>query len=73
LLATAQICLGDVISIDFHENKLLFLKEAEGALAAVEQPIGTPPPEAVCSAEGHSIPALGMMAAAQRLPFRSPR
>ena len=34
LLATEQVCLGDVISIDWNggENGLMFLKEAEGAL-----------------------------------------
>ncbi|MGH9772077.1 MAG: hypothetical protein ACRD4Q_10325, partial [Candidatus Acidiferrales bacterium] len=44
LLATEQVCLGDVISIDWNaeENNLTFLKEAEGALL----PVSAPPPEA---------------------------
>jgi ATP-dependent Clp protease ATP-binding subunit ClpB len=40
LLATEQVCLGDVISIDWdgHENALTFLKEAEGALVPMTSP-----------------------------------
>ncbi|HVB57772.1 MAG TPA: hypothetical protein VNE63_15285, partial [Candidatus Acidoferrales bacterium] len=42
--ATEQVCLGDVISIDWNaeENNLTFLKEAEGALL----PVSAPPPDA---------------------------
>jgi ATP-dependent Clp protease ATP-binding subunit ClpA len=38
LLATEQVCLGDVISIDWNagENGLVFLKEAEGALVPID-------------------------------------
>src|SRR5277367_6423344 len=40
LLATEQVCLGDVISIDWdgHEMGLSFLKEAEGALVPMASP-----------------------------------
>jgi len=40
LLATEQVSLGDVISIDWdgHEQGLTFLKEAEGALVPVSAP-----------------------------------
>jgi len=41
LLATEQVSLGDVISIDWdrHELGLTFLKEAEGALVPVAAPV----------------------------------
>ena len=41
LLATEQVCLGDVISIDWdgHEMGLSFLKEAEGALVPMASPV----------------------------------
>jgi ATP-dependent Clp protease ATP-binding subunit ClpB len=41
LLATEQVCLGDVISIDWdgRENGLMFLKEAEGALVPMSSPV----------------------------------
>jgi hypothetical protein len=40
LLATEQVSLGDVISIDWHSGdmSLTFLKEAEGALVPVPSP-----------------------------------
>jgi hypothetical protein len=40
LLATEQVCLGDVISIDWDgsENILTFIKEAEGALLPTVSP-----------------------------------
>src|SRR5476649_1884137 len=40
LLATEQVCLGDVISIDWdgQEHGLSFLKEAEGALVPMTSP-----------------------------------
>jgi len=48
LLATEQVCLGDVISIDWSggENALVFLKEAEGALV----PMAAPVPETAAAA-----------------------
>ena len=41
LLATEQVSLGDVISIDWNggENGLMFLKEAEGALVPMDSPV----------------------------------
>jgi ATP-dependent Clp protease ATP-binding subunit ClpB len=41
LLATDQLQLGDVISIDWNsdENRLIFLKEAEGALVTADYPL----------------------------------
>jgi ATP-dependent Clp protease ATP-binding subunit ClpB len=41
LLATNQVCLGDVISIDWVEGQtsLMFLKEAEGALVPMPSPV----------------------------------
>jgi hypothetical protein len=44
LLATEQVCLGDVISIDWSgsENGLVFLKEAEGALVPMDAPESEP-------------------------------
>ncbi len=41
LLATNQVSLGDVVSIDWHggENGLTFLKEAEGALVPIASPV----------------------------------
>jgi ATP-dependent Clp protease ATP-binding subunit ClpB len=40
LLATEQVCLGDVVSIEWDdaENSLTFIKEAEGALLPVSSP-----------------------------------
>ncbi len=48
LLATEQVCLGDVISIDWdgQENALTFSKEAEGALV----PMASPEPDAKAQA-----------------------
>jgi ATP-dependent Clp protease ATP-binding subunit ClpB len=48
LLATEQVRLGDVISIDWigGENTLVFLKEAEGALV----PMAAPAPEPMAAA-----------------------
>jgi hypothetical protein len=41
LLATEQVSLGDVISIDWHggELGLTFLKEAEGAMVPMASPV----------------------------------
>ena len=40
LLATDQVAIGDVLCIDWHEDqsRLVFIKEEEGALVAVETP-----------------------------------
>src|ERR1700683_2055540 len=48
LLATEQVSLGDVISIDWHggELGLTFLKEAEGAMLPMPSPLADAPGEA---------------------------
>jgi ATP-dependent Clp protease ATP-binding subunit ClpB len=78
LLATEQVCLGDVISIDWDgtQNCLTFLKEAEGYLV----PVASPAPEpltlsAAAISDGRSlaVPATATHAMAERLPPRSPR
>ena len=51
LLATEQVALGDVISIDWKEGQtgLLFLKEAEGALVPMDSPAPGPLAEAAAA------------------------
>jgi hypothetical protein len=74
LLATEQVCLGDVISIDWNgsENGLVFLKEAEGALVPMDSP---EPPQmtsaAAATSDGRAVIATEAFAAAERLPLRS--
>jgi ATP-dependent Clp protease ATP-binding subunit ClpB len=60
LLATEQVCLGDVISIDWDgtSSGLKFMKEAEGALV----PFASPTPEpltqsAAATSDGRTLPA----------------
>jgi ATP-dependent Clp protease ATP-binding subunit ClpB len=57
LLATEQVALGDVISIDWdgNENALRFLKEAEGALVPMTSPTPEPLKEAAAATDGRSI------------------
>ncbi len=69
LLATQQVCLGDVISIDYSafENALTFEKEAEGALlpvgeAELQRGVGA------STGDGRAIPLVRTFAAAERLP-----
>ena len=69
LLATEQVCLGDVISIDYSafENALTFAKEAEGALlpageAELQRGVGA------ATGDGRAIPLVRTFAAAERLP-----
>jgi hypothetical protein len=69
LLATEQVCLGDVISIDYSafENALTFEKEAEGALlpageAELQRGVGA------STGDGRAIPLVRTFAAAERLP-----
>jgi len=76
LLATEQVSLGDVISIDWDgsEAGLKFSKEAEGALL----PVATPAPEtlteaAAASSDGRPVPTQTKVAIAERLPWRAPR
>ncbi|HVB87621.1 MAG TPA: hypothetical protein VNK23_13250, partial [Candidatus Dormibacteraeota bacterium] len=76
LLATDQVALGDVISIDWNGagDGLLFSKEAEGAL------IPMPAFDLACSAaaatavpSSRAVPASIGMAAAERDPLRPTR
>jgi ATP-dependent Clp protease ATP-binding subunit ClpA len=69
LLATQQVCLGDVISIDYFafENALTFAKEEEGALlpageAELQRGAGA------ATGDGRAIPLVRTFAAAERLP-----
>ena len=57
LLATEQVCLGDVISIDWNgsENALVFLKEAEGALVPMVSSDPDPVKLAAASSDGREI------------------
>jgi ATP-dependent Clp protease ATP-binding subunit ClpA len=74
LLATAQVCLGDVISIDWSgsENGLVFLKEAEGALVPIDSPVSRKMTSAaVATSDGRAIPITETLVAAERLPLRS--
>jgi ATP-dependent Clp protease ATP-binding subunit ClpB len=54
LLATEQVMLGDVLSIDWDGTSagLMFLKEAEGALLPVDAPV----PEGLTEAAAAAIP-----------------
>jgi ATP-dependent Clp protease ATP-binding subunit ClpB len=58
LLATNQVALGDVISIDYREGEttLTFLKEAEGALVPMDSPLPEPLTEAAAAnSDGREI------------------
>jgi ATP-dependent Clp protease ATP-binding subunit ClpB len=73
LLATDQVSLGDVVSIDWDgaATSLMFLKEAEGALL----PVSAPPPgvlteAAAANSGGIAVPLMRTVAAAERLPLR---
>jgi len=57
LLATEQVSLGDVISIDWNgsENALVFLKEAEGALVPMVSSDPDPVKLAAASSDGREI------------------
>jgi len=60
LLATEQVCLGDVISIDWDGASagLKFMKEAEGALVPVVSPVPEPLTQsAAATSDGRSLPA----------------
>jgi ATP-dependent Clp protease ATP-binding subunit ClpA len=67
LLATEQVCLGDVISIDWDgtQNCLTFLKEAEGAVPPVTSP-GPFIRSAAASSDGLAIPVVTKAAASER-------
>jgi hypothetical protein len=58
LLATEQVNLGDVLSVDWDEDghRLVFLKEAEGALIPMPSPtVGLAADAARASSDGRSL------------------
>src|ERR1700734_1528240 len=68
LLATEQVSLGDVISIDWNgrENGLTFLKEAEGALVPMASPVpDTLTEAAAASSDGRTALFPAAIAAAE--------
>jgi ATP-dependent Clp protease ATP-binding subunit ClpB len=67
LLATEQVCLGDVISInwDGSQNCLTFLKETEGALVPVASPVPSTR-TAAASSDGRAVPVITKIAASER-------
>ena len=76
LLATDQVRLGDVISIDWdgRENALNFVKEAEGAIL----PVTSSSPDslteaAAATSDRQAVPISATHAAGERLPPRSSR
>ena len=72
LLATEQVHLGDMISVNWNgsENGLVFLKEAEGALVPMDSPVPGAMADAVAaSSDGHAAHVATMAAAEERLPF----
>jgi len=76
LLATEQVCLGDVISIDWDgaSNSLKFMKEAEGALVPVVSPVSEPLTQsAAATSDGRAVPVASTAASSERLPLRPTR
>jgi ATP-dependent Clp protease ATP-binding subunit ClpB len=67
LLATEQVALGDVISIDWIEGNasLTFMKEAEGALVPVSSPEPETLKEAAAATDGRAIVFPAARAAAE--------
>jgi len=76
LLATNQVSLGDIISIDYRdgESALMFLKEAEGALVPMDSPAPEPMAEAAAaSSDGREISfPTRVTAAAETAPPAAP-
>jgi hypothetical protein len=73
LLATEQVSLGDVISIDWHggELGLTFLKEAEGALVPMPSPASERLTQAAAaSSDGRTVPAHSERALGERFTVR---
>ncbi|MGB8675950.1 MAG: AAA family ATPase [Candidatus Acidiferrales bacterium] len=75
LLATEQVSLGDVLSIDWNgsERSLSFLKEAEGALLPMDAPvpeINTQREAASAESGRHAIPARASLAFSEHWPVR---
>ncbi len=77
LLATEQVSLGDVISIDWNgsETGLMFLKEAEGALIPIVARLTERAKQAAAAAisGARSMPTNSARAIAERLPLRPGR
>jgi ATP-dependent Clp protease ATP-binding subunit ClpB len=71
LLATEQVALGDVLSVDWDgfEQRLVFLKEAEGALIPTP-PVATPlaADAARASSDGRAVPLPATAGASEALP-----
>ena len=75
LLATEQVHLGDMISVNWNgsENGLLFLKEAEGALVPMDSPIpGAMVEAAAASSDGRHVVAPAATAAIAEVPVQKP-
>jgi hypothetical protein len=73
LLATEQVSLGDVISIDWHggELGLTFLKEAEGAQIPMPAPAVERPCEAPAAiSDARSVPMPSEWALGERFTVR---
>jgi hypothetical protein len=73
LLATEQVSLGDVISIDWHggELGLTFLKEAEGAQIPMLPPTVERPCEAAAAiSDARSVPMPSEQALGERFTVR---
>ncbi|MGA8409796.1 MAG: hypothetical protein WB680_21670, partial [Candidatus Acidiferrales bacterium] len=74
LLATEQVSLGDVISIDWHSGEmgLKFLKEAEGALMPMAPPTVEHLADAAAAAgsDARSAHTLSAHASTERFPAR---
>lgn len=76
LLATEQVSLGDVLSIDWdgHENGLTFMKEAEGAHLPPVFSLPDSLTDAAAASSGRRfISAAATLAAAERWPIRPTR
>ncbi|HTV57787.1 MAG TPA: hypothetical protein VMJ93_02855, partial [Verrucomicrobiae bacterium] len=70
LLATDQVTIGDVLSIDWDgsSNHLDFLKESEGALIARPVRRFEAPSEAAAATSGEPAPSAATQAVSQRWP-----
>ena len=71
LLATEQVHLGDMISVNWNgsENGLMFLKEAEGALVPMDSPVpGAMVEAAAASGDGRHVIAPPATAAIAESP-----
>jgi ATP-dependent Clp protease ATP-binding subunit ClpB len=76
LLATEQVQVGDVISIDWDgtSSGLAFLKESEGALVPMDSPVPDPlASAAAATSDGREAPLTRTIVAAGRWPPRSAR